>query len=231
MPDRVTAGWNQLLPIALAGRDPRNNEQFVVFTVFQRGGAGAKHGADGWPMIGSPAALQMRSPDPEMFELTTPHVLEYCEFDPDSAGPGRWRGGFGLRSAFRTYGEPEHGTTFGDDIALEGATPPPGLFGGHPGGLNTLRVEFPDGRTAGWGSKEHQADLTPGTRVIATNGGGAGYGDPHERPADLVLSEVRDGLVSPESARADYGVAIDTERWVVLEEETRALRTAGGTKA
>ncbi|OJU83712.1 MAG: hypothetical protein BGO11_10360 [Solirubrobacterales bacterium 70-9] len=231
MPDRVTAGWNQLLPIALAGRDPRDCELFVVLAVFQRGGAGAKLGADGWNMVGSPAALQMRSPDPEMFELTSPHVFEYCEFDTDSAGPGRWRGGLGLRSAFRTYGEPEHGTTHGDDVALEGATPPPGLFGGHPGGLNTLLLEFPDGTKANWGSKEHQPDLPPGTRVVATNGGGAGYGDPRERPAELVLAEVRDGLISPAAARSEYGVAIDTGNWTVLEGETRTLRTIERTGA
>jgi N-methylhydantoinase B/oxoprolinase/acetone carboxylase alpha subunit len=39
-----------------------------------------------------------------------------------------------------------------------------------------------------------------------------------------VLADVRDGYVSVERARSDYGVAIDPERMAVLEEETAALR-------
>jgi hypothetical protein len=39
-----------------------------------------------------------------------------------------------------------------------------------------------------------------------------------------VLEDVRDGYVSIERARSDYGVAIDPERMIVLEEETAALR-------
>jgi N-methylhydantoinase B len=39
-----------------------------------------------------------------------------------------------------------------------------------------------------------------------------------------VLADVRDGYVSLERARSDYGVAIDPERMIVLEDETVSLR-------
>jgi hypothetical protein len=39
-----------------------------------------------------------------------------------------------------------------------------------------------------------------------------------------VLHDVRNGLVSPDGARRDYGVVIDTESWTVDEESTVRLR-------
>jgi hypothetical protein len=41
-----------------------------------------------------------------------------------------------------------------------------------------------------------------------------------------VLADVRDGYVSLAQARTAYGVAIDPERLIVLDEETAALRAA-----
>ena len=40
------------------------------------------------------------------------------------------------------------------------------------------------------------------------NPGGGGYGNPLERPIEKVVSDVRNGLVSLEGAREDYGVVI-----------------------
>ena len=138
----------------------------------------------------------MRSPDMEMFELSTPHLMHYCEYLPDSAGHGEWRGGYGTRSSWTFYGESEAGTTIGDDVAAEGADPPEGLFGGGPGGLNELRLRFPDGSTRDWGSKEIIEHIPPGTVCESVNGGGGGYGDARRRDPELVLAEVRDGLLS-----------------------------------
>ena len=61
-----------------------------------RGGPGAMQGADGFDALGfSGTPGSMRSPDMEMFELSTPHFMEYYEYLPDSAGAGEWRGGLG----------------------------------------------------------------------------------------------------------------------------------------
>jgi len=211
LPDRVCAGWNKLMCTATSGVDPRTGEPFAAFTVFQRTGPGGTQGQDGWDALGfTGTAGQMRYPDPEMLELTTPHFLEYLEYLPDSAGAGEFRGGLGTRAAWRTYGEGQIGVTLADNMAAEGAYPSRGLFGGHDSGLNELRLEYPDGTTHEWGSKE-LVQQPKGTRVISNAGGGAGFGDPKKRPADKVLAEVRDGLLSVERARADYGVVIVDE--------------------
>jgi N-methylhydantoinase B len=225
LPDRVTAGWNQLLCTALAGVDPRTSAPFVTLTVFQRGGPGAMKGADGYDALGFTGTPgSMRSPDMEMLELSSPQTMRYYEYLPDSAGAGEWRGGYGTRSAWTTYGEDELGVTIGDDAASEGADPAPGLFGGEPAGLNELRLHYPDGTVKEWGSKEIVFGIPPGTLVESVNGGGAGYGDPRRRDPRKVLAEVRDGLLSRERARSSYGVAI-TPELTVDEDETRRLRS------
>ena len=53
--------------------------------------------------------------------------------------------------------------------------------------------------------------LQAGDRVRMATGGGGGYGDPRERPVELVQRDVIRGFVSPESARDDYGVVIDAD--------------------
>ena len=228
LPDRVTAGWNQFLCTALSAIDPRTGKPSVSLTIFQRGGPGAMRGADGFDALGFTGTPgSMRSPDMEMFELSTPHLVQYCEYLPDSAGHGEWRGGYGTRSSWTFYGEHEAGTTIGDDVAAEGADPPEGLFGGGPGGLNEVRLRFPDGSTRDWGSKEIIERIPPGTVCESRNGGGGGYGDAGRRDPRLVLAEVRDGLLSPAAAERDYGVVLAAGGRSVDARATARLRAAG----
>ena len=224
LPDRVTAGWNQLLCTVLAGVDPRTDAPSVTLTIFQRGGPGAMRGADGYDALGFTGTPgSMRSPDLEMFELSSPHTMLEYGYLPDSAGAGEWRGGYGTRSSWRCYGENELGVTIGDDVRAEGADPAPGLFGGLPGGLNELRLHFPDGTTKEWGSKEIVSPIPVGTVCESLNGGGAGYGDPRRREARKVFEEVRDGLCSRERAVDVYGVVVhdDLSGWDERATEAR----------
>lgn len=229
LPDRVTAGWNQLLCTTLACIDPRTNAPSVSLSIFMRGGPGAMKGADGFDALGFTGTPgSMRSPDMEMFELSTPHFMIEYEYLADSCGAGEWRGGLGTRSKWRFYGANELGVTIGDDCVSEGADPAPGLSGGEPGSLNELRLYFPDGTVKDWGSKEIVYPIPPGTVCEALNGGGGGYGDPRRRDPQLVFEEVRDGLINSERARTSYGVAVlpDLSGWD--EAATRRLRAHGG---
>ena len=45
--------------------------------------------------------------------------------------------------------------------------------------------------------------------------GAGGWGDPLERDPAAVLRDVRNELLSPEKALADYGVVIDISAWKV----------------
>ena len=53
---------------------------------------------------------------------------------------------------------------------------------------------------------------------------GGGWGKPFERDPQSVLRDVRDGVVSIESAERDYGVAINAKAWRVDEAKTQGLR-------
>ena len=55
-------------------------------------------------------------------------------------------------------------------------------------------------------------------------GGGGGYGDPFERPAEDVLAEVRADYISPEQAREDYGVVIAASGREIDADATARLR-------
>lgn len=224
LPDRVTAGWNKYMCTSTNGIDPRTGEPFGVLTVFQRTGPGGGAVADGWDALGfTGTAGQMRAPDPEMFELSSPHILEYHEYLTDSAGAGEFRGGLGTRSAWTSYGENQFGTSIADNMRSEGADPARGLFGGEDSGLNEMTVTYPDGKTFKWGSKEI-IPLPSGTRIASVAGGGAGYGDPKKRPASTVAAEVRDGILSVEKARDAYGVVVNTKTFEVDADATSALR-------
>ena len=64
--------------------------------------------------------------------------------------------------------------------------------------------------------------LNKNDHIIMWTAGGGGYGDPLERPAEQVLSDVLDLKVSLAAAREDYGVVIEDE--AVLAEETERRR-------
>jgi len=225
IPERVTAGWNQLLCSLSTGADPRKRDTYVdILFMGLKGGSGAMQGIDGYDHIGMiDASGGVLDQDYEMFEQMTPHLLEEHEYLVDSAGAGRHRGGLGVRTRYRVGGDGTQIVTFGDgDVE-----PAFGLAGGGAGGLNHIELTYPDGRTVRPLSKDLIRDVPAGTRYEQVASGGGGYGPPHERPAARVRDEVRDGVISREQARETYGVALDPETLEILDAETRRLRGTG----
>ena len=69
--------------------------------------------------------------------------------------------------------------------------------------------------------------IQPGQRAANHNPGGGGYGNPFERDIARVIEDVRNGLVSIEGARRDYGVVFaDPATFKVDHAETERLRAA-----
>jgi N-methylhydantoinase B len=54
--------------------------------------------------------------------------------------------------------------------------------------------------------------------------GAGGWGDPLERDVAAVLRDVRNELLSPKKAEADYGVVIDLAAWKIDDAVTRRRR-------
>jgi len=222
LPDRVSAGWNRMLGMTVTGRDPRRGRRYVdILFLALKGGSGAVRGTDGYDHIGLiNTAGGLLAQDYEMLEVHTPHLLRRHEYLADSAGPGRWRGGLGVETEFEVQGADVTGVVFGDGVDEEARAF--GLFGGGPGALNSIELTLPDGTRVVPRSKDVVA-IPRGTRFRQRAGGGGGFGDPRERPAALVAAEVRDGVLSREAARRDYGVEVDAETFAV----ERVTRGAG----
>ena len=225
LPDRVTAGWNRMLALAVSGNDPRFNRPYVdiLFNAL-KGGSGATHGYDGYDHIGLiNCAGGILAQDPEMFELQTPNVLVKHEYRTDSAGAGRWRGGLGVETVIRFEGEDSKGVVFGDGIDEEARAF--GLFGGKAGSINEMEFIFPGNRSHKPQSKELVPDIPKGTVLRQVAGGGGGYGDPFQRPVEQVTFEVRNGVLSAQKATEDYGVVLDPETFEVDATETEKIRS------
>ena len=186
----------------------------VSLSIFMRGGPGAMKGADGFDALGFTGTPgSMRSPDMEMFELSTPHFMEQYEYLPDSAGAGEWRGGLGTVSRWRFYGIDELGVTIGDDVASRGRRPGARALRRRAGGAERAAAPLPRRHRQGLGLEgdrlrhprghDLRGAATAAAAATATRAGAT---------RGRSFEEVRDGLLSAEKARASYGVAIARRR-------------------
>jgi N-methylhydantoinase B len=222
IPKRVTAGWNQLLCYLTSGYDPRKKDRYVdIGFMGLKGGSGATFGVNGYDHIGMiDASGGVLDQDYEMFEQQTPHLLLRHEYWSDSSGVGQWRGGLGVETMFRIGGENTRVVTFGDgDVE-----PAFGLFDGKGATLNKIELHYPDGKKYKATSKDLVESVPQGTVLFQRAGGGGGYGDPYLRDPNLVAQEVKNGILSLEKAKEDYGVIIDPETYEVNLKETEILR-------
>ena len=204
IPERVTAGWNNLLCSLTTGTDAEKNEHYVdIGFMGLKGGSGAMRGTDGYDHIGMiDASGGLLDQDYEMFEQQTPHRLLKHEYVTDSAGAGEWRGGLGVETDFLIGSEDTQVVIFGDGDF----EPAFGLFGGQDSILNTIELTYPDGKKVVPKNKDLMLGVPKGTHYHQIAGGGGGYGNPEKRDRAKLKAEVRNGVISPESARRVYGV-------------------------
>lgn len=202
LPDHVMAGSHgQITNCGFSGYHPETGKRFVYIDI-QGGGAGARWCKDGRDGQDSHLARFMNTPV-EAVELEFPMRIERYEFIPDTGGAGRYRGALALRRDIRSLIDDLSFARYGDRQAFA----PFGLFGGKEGakGRFVLNPDTPDQQPL----KSKGLDtLKKGDVVSLRLPGAGGYGDPRDREREAVLNDVRDGKVSRENAKADYGVEI-----------------------
>ena len=215
LPERVIApGADALWDTQIFGEDPRTGKRFT-YVWFSAGGAGALATKDGLSATAFPSGIA--GVPAEVIETLSPVVVRRRELRRDSGGPGEFRGGLGQTLELAVQGErPFMFSGLYERIDH----PAPGLHGGRPGGAGALTTNRPDIELRA----KARVPLPAGTEITLGLPGGGGYGPPWRRDPARVLADVQDGYVSLERARSDYGVAIDPERMIVLEEETAVLR-------
>jgi N-methylhydantoinase B len=156
----------------------------------------------------------------EVQESKLPVLIERYELRTDSGGPGKFRGGLGMRKDYQTLAP----ATAIAMMERTCASPVEGIAGGRRGAFN--RAIFYVGSPAEVVGGKKIAQLIAGDKVSVQGGGGAGWGEPLERDPECVLADVRDAYVSVAAAERDYGVMIRAlgGDFVLDLEVTRALR-------
>jgi N-methylhydantoinase B len=208
-------------PMTFFGTHQKTGRRFVVQSI-EGGGWGGRPHQDG--MSGSVSVCQgdVRNAPIESLEMKFPIRVEERAILPDSGGAGLHRGGFGLKTTVRNLVD----GTWNMSMPGREICPPWGLWGGSQGTVGHYELEL-----AGGGTRERvngaRRPAAAGSVVYIETGGGGGWGSPAERAAESVRDDVRNGYVSVEAARRDYGVVLtgtgaDTEVDVAATKACRA---------
>jgi N-methylhydantoinase B len=225
LPDSLLAGGAD--PIWLSvwrGERPENGEPFMT-AIFQVGGTGARFAKDGLSTTGFPSGVA--GVPAEVIEQLSALVQSRRELRTDSGGAGRTRGGLGQATEYWYRGAGPWSVSAMADRTRFAAQ---GFAGGGPGALGALAA---DGVPL---QPKTVVALSPGQQVLVALPGGAGFGNPFERPTEDVLADVVAGYVSLEGAERDYGVVVRylgapdqlvrlPEHYVVDEASTTLIRS------
>jgi N-methylhydantoinase B len=184
-------------------------------------GQGASATADGESAMVHISEACSRNLPVEIEETKDPVIVERYELIADSGGPGRFRGGLGVRRDYRLHGPARIISV------LERCTSPHwGIAGGKDGARNFGVLESSIHGTVEI-AKTPDMPMAAGDLISIRTGGGGGFGDPRERDPAAVLHDVLDGYVSIDAARTEYAVAIDPATLTIDDEATARARTAG----
>jgi N-methylhydantoinase B len=201
MPDGLSASSGGEVPgYMMVGVHPDTGRLFAVSNGDAIGwGATTDH--DGADLVNHLCQTVVRNTPIEVLEQLTTMAFERVEAVRDSGGPGRRRGGVGLRRDVRFRGEGELLT-----VAKKTRSRPWALAGGHEPEPNALIV-FPGTDRERRVSTRRTAVREDEGFTIVTAGGG-GHGDPTEREPARVREDVLEGYVSAAAARDVYGVEV-----------------------
>ena len=234
VPERATGGFNHGPGLIFYGIDPRRNEPYVYLALENLlGGGGARAtGMDGWPCIGlACAGGAVTSPNIELLEYDKPIHIHSYQMQTDSACAGKWRGGMGSTIEVEFLDHDVKVTNWGEGYKY----PAPDLLG--------ARSVFHDKKVTlhtHWHPRDEEVRVIPanslvclpaGTHILSYIGGGGGIGDPFERDQQLVREDVRNGFVSLEGARQEYGVVLDPKNQEIDLDATEGARRIGSMSA
>lgn len=191
-PRAVPAGSASTLnALLIGGYDPGRRRRYVCY-FFAGGGGGGGPSSDGLTHM-NPQVGAARSQPVEILEHLYPVLFEHSRLRCDSAGRGRFRGGFGAEYAIRLRAGQARATLMGD----RGIHRPFGLWGGEPG-QGTEAVFLCNGQEyrPPLVSKVQDVSLQGGDRILLRTPGGGGYGAPGDRPAAAIERDRQRGVIT-----------------------------------
>lgn len=199
IPGHIAAGGgSQAAIIAAATSDPKTRRPKVSVIQPLIGGSGGRRGLDGIDATDTPFGF-LRSAPTEAIEHEMPLLIRRFGLVKDSFGAGKWRGGAALEIEMENRA---HEVSFSLRGCDRFTFQPWGVAGGEAGNC---------GSGARDGTSVRLTDMqkiTHGEALYLRSPAGGGFGPAFERAPEDVLTDVTDGLLSPEKALADYGVVI-----------------------
>ncbi len=199
-PDKFSAAGSDTTNSITMSR--RGAEGYEMFSEIVMGGAGAGPGNDGAEVVAQMLSNTGNTPV-EAIEMDQPFVriAEYAMI-ADSGGPGRQRGGLGVRRVYdilsdgvlvSTYGDRQHST-------------PWGLADGYDGSF-ALFALVRDGEEVQVPASSN-IECRKGDRFVIEIPGGGGYGEPKTRDRDAVRDDLACGRIGDRAAREIYGLEL-----------------------
>ena len=197
IPDRVIAdsGSAPSMRAVFNGVDPQGNPFTQI--LFASGGVGACPHKDGLSTTAFPTNAGAGSI--EAFESLAPLIVWKKEFRTDSGGAGQNRGGLGQECEIEIRSDQPMQLSLLSDRWYH---PAQGVLGGKEGATSAIR--FSDGTVP---HQKSRTTIDPGLRLVMQFAGGGGYGDPKSRDRAQVEDDVKNGYISADSARDDYGLS------------------------
>jgi N-methylhydantoinase B len=228
---RLSSCMLGVLNAATGGNAPANSPVYELYSISLRdpktgkldvctegvgAGLGARPYADGVDVI---YFIAQQNFPIEFFEREHPVRVERYEIRPDSGGPGRFRGGCGVVRDVRLLA-PGVLSTRMDNVRF----PCWGASGGMAGRTGAFIVNPGTSHERSVPTIGDDIQLETGDLLRILSVGGGGWGDPFQRPAELVVQDVQRHFVSLDGARADYGVVVDARTLELDAPATAGLR-------
>jgi N-methylhydantoinase B len=162
------------------------------------GGIGGRPGKDGLATTAFPSGVG--TIPVEVTETQCPLWFRRKEYLPDSGGPGQFRGGLSQVIEIANREDAPFTISAATFDRIKNAAK--GRDGGKPGRLGKARL----------GSGKLLPDkgihvVPPGDSLVVELPGGGGFGDPGKRDPEMIRKDIESGLVTPDAARQDYGLA------------------------
>ena len=195
----------------------KGSEEPFLKTLAIAAGQGARPDSDGPDAI---YYLNQQNYPLEFAEQNYPLLMRRYAINPDSGGPGKWRGGCGVIREFEMLS-----STASISLRMSNVDwPAYGVNGGMSGRSGRFVINPGTPEEVVLPSLQDGVVLRTGDVLQICMPGGGGFGHPFDRDPALVLRDVLAGMVGAESALAEYGVVLDLAAERVDMAATAVLR-------
>jgi N-methylhydantoinase B len=199
MPERLPAGgFASVCGTLFGGIHPDTGRSYAVIEP-ELGGWGGSSTSDGNPGQFSALHGETYNCPAEVAEARYGVTVDYLSFHDEDGGAGFHRGGKGVRIDYRIRSDNAWLTV----AYTRDKNPPWPLEGGQPGSPNHVLIRRASGETERYAVTSGLTLNTDDVIQVMT-GTGAGWGDPLERPLELVEEDLKNGYLDEEQANRYY---------------------------